>query len=142
MMKKRGRGQSWSLDIILAFVIFVLIIGIFYTLLNNNRTVKTEHLQLEANTIANNLDTSTGLNSTFSVMQKGTIDKAKLQQLYNSTYSSLKYQFGIKGDFCIYIVDQYGNLITVPDASDPSKQYVGYGNGNFSINGKACGSIV
>ena len=43
MFKKRGQGQSWSLDIILAFVIFVLIIGIFYALLSNNRGSKTQN---------------------------------------------------------------------------------------------------
>ena len=139
MMKKRGQGQSWSLDIILAFVIFVLIIGIFYTLLNTNRGVKTEHLQLEANTVANTLDASTGLNSTFSIMQKGTIDSQRLTLLYNTTYNTLKTQLGIQGDFCIYIVDQYGNLITVNTSKG---ELNGYGNGNLSINGVPCGSIL
>jgi len=139
MMKKKGMGQSWSLDIILAFVIFVLIIGIFYTMLNTNADNKTEHLQLEANAVANNLDSSTGLNSSLSIMQKGSIDKNKLEDLYNSTYPQLKNQFGIRGEFCIYLIDQYGNLITV---NTTEGELNGFGNGNLSINGQPCGSSV
>jgi len=138
-MKKKGMGQSWSLDIILAFVIFVLIIGIFYTMLNTNADNKTEHLQLEANAVANNLDSSTGLNSSLSIMQKGSIDKNKLEDLYNSTYPQLKNQFGIRGEFCIYLIDQYGNLITV---NTTEGELNGFGNGNLSINGQPCGSSV
>ena len=138
-MKKKGMGQSWSLDIILAFVIFVLIIGIFYTMLNTNADNKTEHLQLEANAVANNLDSATGLNSSLSIMQKGSIDKNKLEDLYNSTYPQLKNQFGIRGEFCIYLIDQYGNLITV---NTTEGELNGFGNGNLSINGQPCGSSV
>jgi len=139
MMKKRGRAQSWSLDIILAFVIFVLIIGIFYTLLNNNKGTQTEHLQLEANAVANNLDSSTGMNSTLSIMEKGAIDKIKLEELYNSSYDTLKSQFGIRGEFCIYVVDQYGNLQTVNTGQGNLN---GFGNGNLTINGVPCGTPV
>lgn len=139
MMKKRGYGQSWSLDIILAFVIFALIIGIFYTVLSKNNTGKTENLQREADVLSNNLDSATGLNTTLSVIDKGTVDEIKLQELYNSSYQSLKSQFGIRGDFCVYVVDQYGNLITVNTSQG---ELVGFGNGNLTINGKPCGSVL
>jgi len=138
-MEKRGRAQSWSLDIILAFVIFVLIIGIFYTLLNSGKGKNTEYLQLEANAISNNLDQSTGMNSTLSIMQKGTIDKSKLQILFNSSYYPIKNQFGIRGEFCIYIVDQYGKLVAIDTEKGPLN---GFGNGNITINGQPCGSIL
>ena len=138
-MEKRGYGQSWSLDIILALVIFGLIIGIFYTVLSKDNKGKTENLQREASVLSNNLDSSTGLNTTLSVIDKGTIDEVKLQALYNSSYQSLKNQFGISGDFCVYMVDQYGNLVTVNTSGG---ELVGFGNGNLTINGKPCGSIV
>jgi hypothetical protein len=138
-MKKRGYGQSWSLDIILAFVIFALIIGIFYTVLSKNNPGKTENLQREADVLSNNLDSSTGLNTSLSVIEGGTVDEFKLQELYNSSYQSLKSQFGIRGDFCVYVVDQYGNLITVNTSQG---ELVGFGNGNLTINGKACGTTI
>lgn len=138
-MKKRGQGQSWSLDIILAFVVFGLIIGIFYTVLSGSNKGKEENIQREVTVLSNNLDTSTGLNTSLSIIDKGTIDDIKIKSLYNSSYQSLKNQFGIKGDFCIYVVDQYGNLVTV-NTSDG--QITGFGNGNLSLNGKPCGSTV
>jgi len=140
MFKKRGQGQSWSLDIILAFVVFVLIIGIFYALLSNNKGDKTQDLTLESNTVVSNLDSSNGQSSTLTIIDKGSIDDIKLQSLYGSSYSDLKRQFGIRGDFCIYIIDQYGNLVTIDDGSGSQKG--SFGNGNFSINGKPCGSAL
>jgi len=138
MFKKRGKGQSWSLDIILAFVVFVLIIGIFYTLVSQNKKDKTQDLTLESNTIVSNLDAANGLN-TLSVINKGNIDQQRVQNLYDSSYNSIKQQFGIRGDFCIYMIDQYGNIITI----DTSKgQLAGFGNGNFTINDKPCGTPV
>jgi hypothetical protein len=138
-MEKRGQGQSWSFDIILAFVIFVLIIAIFYAILNNDSGKKTEKLQLEANTLSKNLDSDTGLNSVLSVVEEGNVNEPKIQDLYESDYIALKNQFGIKGDFCIYVVDQYGNLISI---NTTSGNFNGFGNGNLSINEKPCGSIV
>jgi len=109
MFKKRGQGQSWSLDIILAFVIFVLIIGIFYALLSNNRKEKTDDLTLESSTIVSNLDSSNGQNTPpLTIIDKGNIDDTKAATLYASDYENLKKQLGVKGEFCIYIVDQDG----------------------------------
>jgi hypothetical protein len=112
MFKKRGQGQSWSLDIILAFVIFVLIIGIFYALLGNNKKDKTNDLTLESSTITNNLDSANAngqSNNPLTIINKGNIDNDKAIELYTATdYEDLKKQLGIKGEFCIYIVDQEG----------------------------------
>ena len=110
MFKKRGQGQSWSLDIILAFVIFVLIIGIFYALLSNNKKDKTDDLTLESSTIISNLDSSNGQNLPLTIIDKGSIDENKIATLYTTAnmYEDLKKQLGVKGEFCIYIVDQEG----------------------------------
>jgi len=140
MFRKRGQGQSWSLDIILAFVVFVLIIGIFYALLSNNRKSSAEDLTLESNTVVSNLDSSNGQNSVLTIIQKGSIDDSRLQSLYNTSYSDVKKQFGVKGEFCIYIIDQYGNLVTIDNGA--GSQIGSFGNGNFSINGKPCGSAL
>jgi hypothetical protein len=109
MFKKRGQGQSWSLDIILAFVIFVLIIGIFYALLSNNNKDKTDDLALEASTVVSNLDSANGQNTPpLTIIDKGNIDDTKAGVLYTSDYEAVKKQLGIKGEFCIYVVDQEG----------------------------------
>jgi len=137
MFKKRGQGQSWSLDIILAFVIFVLIIGIFYALLSNNKKDDTNDLTLESGTVINNLDSANGQNTTLTIIDKGNLDRNKAEILYASDYETLKKQLGIKGEFCIYIVDQegvyseingvhaFGNCTYVEN--DTSGDYVKYG---------------
>ncbi len=143
MLKKRGQGQSFSLDIILAVVVFVLILATFYTLLSTSKGNKTESLQIEANTLANNLDSSTGLNTQLAIIDKGTLSKDKITELYSEqgNYASIKQQLGIKGDFCIYLLDQNGNLITVIDPVTGNES-VGFGNGNLSINDINCGNYV
>jgi hypothetical protein len=138
-MEKRGQGQSWSLDIILAFVIFMLIVGIFYTLLSNNKKTTIDDVQLEATTLSGALDSSSGVNSSLSIIQKGLVDKDKLRNLYAEDYVVLKNRFGIRGDFCIYMVDQYGNLVAI-NTTDGLKN--GFGNGNLSINNIPCGQTV
>src|SRR3989344_5377621 len=139
MMEKRGMGQSWSLDIILAFVIFMLIVGIFYTLLSNNKKTTIQDVQLEASTLSGALDSSSGINSTLSIIREGLVDKDKLQSLYTADYNNLKTKFGIKGDFCIYMIDQYGNLVAINTSSGLKN---GFGNGNLTINDIPCGQTV
>lgn len=139
MMEKRGMGQSWSLDIILAFVIFMLIVGIFYTLLTNNKKTTIQDVQLEASTLSGALDSSSGVDSSLAVIVDGVVDDEKLKSLYVEDYNALKNKFGITGDFCIYMIDQYGNLIAVNTSSGLLN---GFGNGNLSINDKPCGAVV
>jgi len=137
MFKKRGQGQSWSLDIILAFVVFVLIIGIFYALLSNNKNDKTVDLDLESKTVVSSLDLTNGQNNNLTVINQGVVEPDKLQTLYESDYMTLKRQLGIKGDFCIYVIDQYGGLVLV---NTTSGQVGSFGGGNITINGELCGS--
>jgi len=140
MMRKRGHGQSWSLDIILAFVIFMLIVGIFYTLLTKDKTTNIENIQLEATTLSGALDSSTGVDSSLSIIKDGLVDRDKLATLFNEDYQNLKNQFGISGDFCVYMIDQYGNLIAVQTPGGELRN--GFGNGNLTINDVPCGAIV
>jgi len=142
MFKKRGQGQSWSLDIILAFVIFVLIIGIFYALLSNNRGDKTQTLMLESSTVLSNLDAANGQKpNNLTIIDKGNIDETSLERLYNNTdYNALKKELGIKGDFCIYIVRQDGTLVAIKDDSTGQNITIGgFGNGNYTVNDAPCG---
>lgn len=139
MMEKRGQGQSWSLDIILAFVIFMLIVGIFYTLLNNNKKTEISDVQLEASTLSGNLDGSSGINSSLKIIENGVVDDQKLKELYDANYLGLKNQFGLRGDFCIYMVDQYGNLVAINTSSGLKN---GFGGSDLIINGRPCGSTL
>jgi hypothetical protein len=137
MFKKRGHGQSWSLDIILAFVVFVLIVGIFYALMSNNKKDKTQDLVLESTTIASNLDANNGQTSSLTIIEGGTVDTTRLEDLYGLDYDTLKRQLGIKGEFCIYIIDQNGMLVAINTSNGPVGSF---GNGNYTVNNNPCGS--
>jgi hypothetical protein len=139
MFKKRGQGQSWSMDIILAFVVFVLIIGIFYALLSNNKKDKTSDLTLESRTVISNLDLANVQEggTPLTIINKGNIESSRLEGLYTADYMSIKRQLGIKGDFCIYVVDQYGNLITVDDGT--GHDIGSFGNDSCTVNDNPCG---
>lgn len=139
MFKKRGRGQSWSLDIILAVVIFVLIVGIFYTVLSSNKKDKTQELSLESKTVVSNLDAANAQISNLTIINAGEINTEALQKLYQSDYTALKKELGIKGEFCIYLVDQYGRIITV---NTTSGDIGSFGNPDFILNKKSCGSAL
>jgi len=134
MLKKRG-AQSWSFDLILAFVVFLLIIGILFALLNSKKDNNVDRLELGASTLSSNIDTQTAINKDLSVIDKGSVDKTKIEELYGQDYESLKQRLGIQGDFCIYIVDQNGYVI-------PVNGTIGYGNGNLTISGVSCGTKV
>jgi len=137
MFKKRGHGQSWSMDIILAFVVFVLIVGIFYALLSNNKKDKTTELALESRTVVSSLDLANGQDNALTIINRGSVDQDRLEDLYDADYLDLKRQLGIRGDFCIYIIDQYGNLITVKDSL--GNDLGSFGNDSCSINDNPCG---
>jgi hypothetical protein len=141
MFKKRGQGQSWSLDIILAFVVFVLIIGIFYALVNNNKKDTTQDLTLESNTIVSSLDSANGQTSNnLTIIDSGVVDDAKLSELYGSDYNAIKRQLGVKGEFCIYLIDQNGMLVAVENSA--GQELGSFGNGNYTVNDNPCGSAL
>jgi hypothetical protein len=143
MFKKRGQGQSWSMDIILAFVVFVLVIGIFYALLTNNNKDKTADLTLESRTLVSSLDMANGQVNQLTIIEKGNIETVKLETLYQSQddYMKIKRQLGIRGDFCIYVVDQYGKIIVVKD-TDGNYTLASFGNDTCTVSSNPCGRPI
>ena len=146
MFKKRGQGQSWSLDIVIAFVVFALVLAIFYSFLGQGSKTTTKDLSKESSVISSNLDSSTGI-AKYPIIVSGTVNTNEIQTLYSTDYATLKNELGIRGEFCIYVVDQYGNLITVTyndSATHNLTEKTSVGNSaavnEFTLNGKSCGS--
>ncbi len=138
MFEKRGKAQSWSFDLILAFVVFILVIGILYALLSSKKTDKVSELELGVSTLSSNIDSETALNTETPIITKGAINADALEALYEknaSDYDALKEQLGLRGDFCIYIVDQNEFII-------PVNNKTGFGKGDIQINGVDCGTYI
>ena len=73
------------------------------------------------------------------IIYNGTVEEGKLEELFQKDYNATKNRYGIKGDFCIYIVDQEGFVVSV---TTPTGTYTSFGNSNLKINNIPCGSKV
>ncbi|MFH1174008.1 MAG: hypothetical protein V1725_02675 [archaeon] len=125
------KGQSYSLDLIVAVVIFLVIIAAFYTFINKERDAPTRKLQRNGEIIAVKLDAGERQHA-FSLISEGRLNKTELDRLYNSSYDDLKREFGITSDFCIYLEDSRGKIIVIGNKT-------GIGNESLSVGGVQCG---
>ena len=104
---KIKKSQSFSVDFIIAIVVFMGVIILFYQLLNPGTEPKTIELQEEAALVARHTEEQT---SPLSILDEDTVDEVKLQTLVDSVneeggYEALKSELGIINDFCIYFED-------------------------------------
>lgn len=125
-MKKRGQG--WSLDAIVAVIIFVVLIIVvlwFMTFaVKNNRL---EALKSEGESIPEILEGD----EPFGFIVGKRIDKERLAEFSKLPYEEIRKQLGIKADFCIHLQDEDGNLINI----SPDRAAIGSGKariGNFA----------
>lgn len=139
---KRGgiifkKAQIWSADLIIAVIIFLVILGIFYGVMANHSASPGQDLEQQSDYVASQLDKEKSSNP-YAVIEKNELDQRSLNMLYNASYDELKKYFNIKGDFCIYIEDQEGYLMVWRNASGANKTGVGYDI--INISGTPCGN--
>ncbi|MEM4260658.1 MAG: hypothetical protein QXG00_05470 [Candidatus Woesearchaeota archaeon] len=138
----RRKAQTWSTDLILGVVVFVLIIAVIYTIITQKPQTKPTELQQEAMLIGTRLDYNSNYDSLYTVIQDGEINNQRLERLpininfETGTYEQAKKDFGISKDFCIYLEDENGRLILI------NNSYVGVGNPNLLINNVPCGTRI
>ena len=114
-MKKSA--QTWSFDLIIAVVLFIVIVAFFYSFLSTDRNKDvTVDLQLGAESIASNLDCDISGDSDVCIIDDGSIDQNRLDDLMTYNYDALKKELGVSGDFCFYLRDKdTGALIPFND---------------------------
>jgi hypothetical protein len=126
------KAQAWSIDLIIAVVIFILVITIFYTLLVREPKTDVKSLQKEARTIANKISDPNS-DSPCSFLNGKDIDANKMKECFNTTpYKTFKEQNNLENKFCIFMVDQNGRVITVDGK-------MGYGYPELNVSGTMCG---
>jgi hypothetical protein len=133
--QKMERAQIWSIDVLLAVVIFISIIIIFYATISSNEPLSVKELQNEAERLRVELER----NQNLGFINKDSIDPAKLDNfaaLSIANYDSVKERLGVRGDFCIYFEDENGNLMLVRDNRS------GIGSASINISDTPCGSKV
>lgn len=112
-MSKKKRGQTWSVDLVIGVVIFLLLVVVFYSLFAVDRgeyTVLREEADYALGALSQGSSTVTGVPK---IIQGQRLNQTELQALYATDYATLKAQLGITSDFCIVVVDDTGGLVQV-----------------------------
>lgn len=124
------RAQVWSLDILIAAVIFVLVFVIVIFVTNERTDDSSDRANIESHIVSTRL---TDEDNPLGIIDEDSnaINETRLQQLKEVEYRELKDQFGIVDDFCIVITDEEGNLILIGNNSD---EQVGIGKEDLRFN--------
>ena len=122
-------SQAWSLDVMLAVVIFLGTIFFFYAILNTAQGDKSDELRAEASKV---LERVLSESSDASIAEGNKINSTKLQDLLGN-YSGIKGKLRVKNDFCIYFEDEDGNIMYI------NASYTGFGSTIINVSGSPCG---
>ncbi len=130
MRVKHKRGQTWSFDLIVAVVIFIVVVGIFYSVLNTNDdgVVDTQSLEADAKSISYQLNCDVSPIYPPCFIENGEINHTKLEFVAGLNYEVLKELLGTSEDFCIYLLDEQNRVILVNDTVPA------IGSGDYLLN--------
>ena len=129
------KSQAFSMDIMIAFVIFIGTIFVFYSILSDRLSSKTDELGDEASVVLENIASG---DSEVRITDGITLNETKLEELLGMEYSEIKDKIKIENEFCIYLEDEDGNIIyiTPEDPAEPDKP--GIGSDKIKISGESC----
>lgn len=123
------KSQAFSMDIMLAIVIFLGTIFVFYSILTGNNEAKTDELTEEAAIVLDNIVSD---DSEVRITDGIIVNQTKLEELLGMDYSEIKKKIKIKNDFCIFLEDDDGSIIYIQGQP-------GIGSDKISISGIPCG---
>lgn len=129
-------AQSWSIDLIVGVIIFMLIIAIFYALLSSKAEPTLENLEEDSRAVVSKISAQDA--KSFGIIEGGVVDQAKFDELCSKTYDEVKAELGIESDFCIYLEDQNGNIIPC----GPNKAGIGNAEDIVIGEGVVCGQTT
>ena len=127
------KSQVWSLDVMIAVIIFLGTIFFFFMILNNAPGSKTDELEQEALKV---IEEITSENFELRVTDGDMINSTRLEDLLGN-YSDIKKELGVKNEFCIYFEDEAGNVIYINLTGD--KNYTGLGSDTINVSNITCG---
>ena len=133
-------AQSWSIDLIIGVIIFMLVIAIFYALLSSKHSSVVPGLDDDARLVTAKL--SGNDISSLGLIKDGIVNQERYDELCDMPYDELKAELGVENDFCIYFEDADGNVLP---CGSSSPQRAGIGNGKDIIIGDndiKCGSLI
>jgi len=108
---KNKKAQTWSIDLVIGVVIFLLVIIIIYSLIAS-RPPKENQLRDDADRIYSKLDSRSNVNDDIpKVLTGNSISNEDLVNLYKEDYNTLKAKLGVTSDFCILVVTDNNGII-------------------------------
>lgn len=130
-------GQSWSIDVVIGVVIFLLVIGVFYALLTNSAKEDATDLKIASESVATKLTNDQKIG----IITNEAVDKQKLVTLTKKTYLQLKQELGTDAEFCIFFENENGSVINITDA-ETGNTYIGIGSKKINISGIPCYEVT
>jgi hypothetical protein len=126
------QSQSGSFDIMIAIVIFIGTIFVFYSAFSNNPESNIKDLESEASIVLENIASE---DPVVGLIEDTEISEEKIQQLLGEDYELIKEQVRVKNDFCIFLEDQDGKVVYLSQGTP------GIGSDKIKIgaNEESCG---
>lgn len=122
-------SQAWSIDIMIAIVVFIGTIFVFYSVIEGKQDSKPEELKDDASIVLKNVvseDPDVG------IMDGSVVNETKLQQLLGKDYATIKERIRVENDFCIFLEDENGDIIYI------SPGQPGIGSNKIKISDVPC----
>jgi hypothetical protein len=116
LLKNTRKAQTWSFDLIIAVVLFIVVVAVFYSFLSaDTYQDATSRLESGAELIINQLDCDAGGDDEVCIITKGEVTEASLEKLGIQSYDQVKTSLGVTGEFCIYLRATDGTLVPFPN---------------------------
>ena len=133
---KNKKAQTWSIDLIMGVVLFLLLIVIIYALLRAEVPRETQ-LRTSADQVYGKLDNNP-TSGVPQIVRGNSLSEDQLKILYAMDYEELKAKLGITGEVCILIVDDFGGIVEITGVSRSSYS-IGEGTELEIADGIYCG---
>ena len=115
----------------IAVALFAFILSLFFLKLSSMQRGELRLLVDTAEVINAKMETSED-GGGWELIQGGEIDWEDFRGLSGWDYEYLKNELGIEGEFCIYIEDEEGNIITINGTT------LGVGSDNLTVGNFSC----
>lgn len=126
----KQKAQSWSIDVALGVIIFLVAFFVFYAILNANPNTGVKGLKEGASVVIKQFASE---DATIRVIDKSQVNESRLNELKELSHEELKRIFRIEGDFCLYFEDEKGNIVLI------NNSYSGIGSSNINLGDNSCG---
>lgn len=124
------KSQAWSIEAMIAVVIFLGVIFLFFSFFNANSGTKGEELEEDAEKLIGDIYSE---NPNVDLLDGNKINSTKAEDLLGMNYSDIKSQLNIRNDFCLYFEDENGNIIFI------NYTHSGIGSSSINVSNVSCG---